>query len=117
MATPNTDTVADAHARSVTGPTVGFCDATTTTTDESVDLSAWAGRYVEIYCEGDDHYVCFSASSAETIETGAQAVGTAAVPIRIYVGQAGVHRLVPRKATFLIYRAVAGTGVIRVVPA
>lgn len=116
MVAPKTSIVAPGQAQSVQGATVGFCDATTSVSDERVDLSTWAGRYVKIYCESADHYFCFSASDTETIETGAQVVGTLAVADRVDQGGQGVHVVVPVNAPILVYRTVSGAGVLRVLP-
>ena len=112
MAAPKNSTVAAAAAQSVQGPTVGFADVTTTTSVESVDLSAWADRYVTIACEDEDHYICFGT----TISLSAGAVGTAGIPRRITKDNEGRDFVVPRNAATLYYRAVSGTGKIRVSP-
>lgn len=117
MASPAaTEIVSDGAAQSVQGPTVGFCDITVSTSEEGVDLTAWAGRYVTIYVETDDAYIAFTTAAANVIVLTAQAAGTVGVPLRVYLGQP-VHLVVPKSAPFLRYRSVASAAsAIRVVP-
>lgn len=116
MTAPSHDAVTESEARTVKGATVGFCDATTSTTTEYVDLSEWAGRYVKIYCETSDHYFCFGAATGFTMDVDAAAVGTLYVPDRVDAGGAGTHVVIPRNKPWLGYRTVSGAGVIRVLP-
>lgn len=116
MTAPNKANVSISAAASVVGPTVGFCDATTSTTDEDVDLTEWAGRYVDIYCETEDHYVYFADATGGAAVLTAQSVGTVAIPARINKAGEGKGFVVPKEAPFLTYRAVTGTGIIRVIP-
>lgn len=117
MAAFPVDAVDDGSARSVQGPTVGFCDATVTSTEERVDLTLYGGRYVTIYFEGDDGYIAFAATNVATIVVTAQAMGTVGVPLRVYQG-VPAHVVVPKAAPFLCFRSVGagGTVVIRVLP-
>lgn len=117
MAAPNRGTVSEAAARSIVGPTVGWSDASTSTTDEEIDLSAWAGRYVRIEVYTADHYICFTDTSGSAITTGVAAtVGTVMVPWTIAAGDS-IQCVVPTSATILVYRTTAATGGIRVSPA
>ena len=107
------DKVASAEAWSVNGPTVGFADVTTSTSDENVDLSTWKGRYVEITTTTAAHYILFDSDGTTTIETGAGAVGDTDIP-GIIAADSSKHMIVPVSNPFLIYRTVSGTGEIRV---
>lgn len=119
MAAYPVDTVDDGSARSVQGPTVGYCDATVTTAEEGVDLSLYGGRYVTIYFEDASGnvasgYVCFHTAASNAIVLTAQAMGTAGVPMRVDRPE---HFVVPKAAPFLRYRGVsAAATLIRVVP-
>lgn len=106
--------VPDGASRSIVGPTVGWCDATTSTSDENVSMSAWAGHYITIEAITADHYIAFSDDPAETIETGAASVNTLAVPRTIPAGQS-IDVVVPKGSYYLIYRTVSGTGILRAV--
>lgn len=108
-------TVPDGAARSVAGPTEGFADVTTSTTAESFDLSAWAGRYVKIYCETQAHYFAFVATAATALNESAATSATAAVVDRLEAGGDGVQVVVPGSHPFLKYKAITGTGTIRVI--
>ena len=102
-------------ANSIAAPTEGWADATTTTTPENIDLTAWAGSYITIECETDDHYVLFDTDGSTTIQAGAQAtVGSGDVPRTIYSGAPNPPMVVPPGKPFLVYRAVAATGTLRV---
>lgn len=117
MATPNRNNVADAHARSVMGGQVGWADVTTSTSEETVDLSAWAGLYVLIECEIDDHYFAFMADAATALDTDAAAVGTVGVPEIVHTGSEGKHRVVPEDRPILRYRTlVSAAASLRVIP-
>lgn len=118
MADPKAGVVTNAEALSVPGATVGFCDADVSTTEETVDLSAYGSRYVKIYSLDADILFSFMETSTGSLDTGAAAVGTAGVPDAIATGAAGVMRVVPKKAPHLRYRTVTGSGAtLRVIPA
>lgn len=106
-------TVPDGASRSIAGPSVGFADVATSTTDESADLSDWAGTYVTIEAFTGDHFFAFSDVTGDTIHTTAAVVGTAMVPRTVKEGTS-VDVVVPRGRPFLTYRTVTGAGVLRV---
>lgn len=117
MATNETKfpTVPAGAAQSVAGPTQGWADASTSTTEEYIDLSAWRGHYVTIEAETVDHYIAFTTAASGTIVTGAAAtVGTALVPRTVVAGQS-IDVVVPKGAPFLVYRTVSATGLLRAV--
>jgi hypothetical protein len=111
----NFPTVPDGAARSVAGPTQGWCDAGTSASEEYINLSAWAGHYITIEAETEDHYVAFTTAAAGTIVDGVAAtVGTALVPRTIYADTPNPPMVVPPGATFLAYRTIANAGVLRI---
>lgn len=114
--TTNFPVVSRGAADSVAAPTEGWADVTTTTTSEEVNLSAYGRRYVYIEATGDDHYIIFTNTSGQAIVTGTAAtVGTAAVPRLVPVGAGrGISVVVPEKYSIMRYRAVSGTGALRV---
>lgn len=117
MATGQTKfpTVPAGAAHSIVGPTQGWCDASTSTSDETIDLSVWAGHYITLEAETADCYVAFTNDATDTIVTGVAAtVGTAMVPRTVSVGVA-VDVVVPKGASIMVYRTVSGTGVLRAV--
>lgn len=118
MATPSrVGTVSPASAATRYGPTVGYADASTSTSQESVDLSAYEGTYVLIWGESADHYCAFAENSSVSMDVDAAALGTAAVPFPVASGAAGaVEFVVPRKRTVLLYRTISGSGTLRVLP-
>lgn len=113
--------VPDGAARSVAGPSEGWADVTTSTTAESIDLSIYAGMYVEIQVEDQAHYVAFVESAATalatgaagTVSSGALTAAAAAVPRKI-PADGSIHRVVPAGAPILKYATLTGTGKIRV---
>ena len=121
-------TVSDGEARSVHGPRFGFCDATTTTAQEYVDLSAYKGKYIKIVAAMADHWVCFGVNATFTMDIDAAAMVAAApgnghayvtfadsVAERVKADDLnGIEVVVPVDAPFLSYRTVSATGEIRV---
>lgn len=110
-------TVSQAAADSVQGSQGGFCDATTSTSEEGLDLSAFAGRYVKIYCETVDHYYTFAPSGVTgVLDETAKSTYTDYVVDRLEFGARGTHEIVPREKPVLRFKAVSGTGKIRIIP-
>lgn len=104
----------DVRARALCGPTEGWCDATTSTATEWVDLSRWAGKLIRIEAETVNHYVAFVATGATAMDVDAATVGTVGVPMTIYFAGGQSHAMfVPKEKPYLAYRAVTGTGVLR----
>lgn len=107
--------VGDGAARSVAAPGPGFADVTTTTTDEVVDLTQYAGVYVRIQVTGDDHYVSFQEATGGTNSTAANALDASGffqdddIPEIIPANEYRDY-VVPRKRPFLTYRSVSTTG-------
>lgn len=112
-------TVADGAARSIAGPTEGWADVTTSTTDEYVNLELYAGRYVTIEATSADHFVLFinesdfEKATPTTITTGAVATVGDPCP-RTVVAGTSIDVVVPSGRTVLVYRTVSGTGKLRV---
>lgn len=46
----------------------GLCDLNVGTTAVSFDLSAWAGQYVEITCDGDDAFYRFAETTGADVD-------------------------------------------------
>lgn len=109
MAKPSQQSIGQAPARAITGPTVGWADDTVSTSAESVDLSEWAGLRVRIEAEGDVVYFAFGTSS-DTLQTGSASVGTAAVAQRVSNG-GWRYRVVPKDRPVLHYKAKDNSGV------
>lgn len=121
-------TTSDGEARTVHGPRFGFCDATTSTTQEYIDLSAYKGKYIKIVVATVDHWVCFGTSASFTMDIDAAAMVAAApgnghgyvtfadsVAERVKADDLnGIEVVVPPDAPFLSYRTVSATGEIRV---
>lgn len=122
-------TVADSEARTVHGPRFGFCDASTSTTAEYLDLRAYRGKYIKIVVSTVDHWVCFGTSATFTMDTDALAMvaGDAEVNADPYPRFAdscaervkaddlnGIEVVVPHEAPYLAYKTVSATGEIRV---
>ena len=112
--------VSQSEADTIQGPTCGLADATTSGTEETMDCSAFAGMYVKVYCEEDDHYFAFSLPTV----TGAVLVTIAATTPTDYVvdrvdkGGPGCFVVVPKEKTLLHYKSVNGSaGVLRVLRA
>ena len=119
MTAPSRATADPQNALSVAGPTVGFCDASTSTTTEYVDLSDYVDRYVTITCETANHYVCFVANDSATLDTDAASLGTENVVFPVIAvdnGGQGVPFVVPKAKPFLAYRTISSTGLLRVHP-
>lgn len=95
------------------GPTQGFCDATTSTTTEYVDLSDWIGRPIRITCETADHYISFGDVTSFTMDVDAATLGSEYVAMPVTT-TAGYDCVVPTGHPFLGYRTISGTGIIRV---
>jgi hypothetical protein len=106
-------------ADSVQGPGLGgLCDLNVGTTAVSFDLSAWAGQYIEITCDGDDAFWRFAETTGATVDvttehaTAATAESTGAnIAGRIFDGQPK-HVMVPTSTSgnvFLRIRAASGT--------
>ena len=116
--------VSSSAARSLTGPTIGWCDDNVDAGDGTkyVDLSEWEGRIVNIYCEVRDIYYCFQREDqvADPINIGAAAVGEENVPGYLKrISDTGdfTRAVVPKSRPILAYRVVSGkNGIIRVLP-
>lgn len=121
--------VSDAEARSVHGPRKGFCDTSTSTTQEYLDLRAYAGKYIKIVVATVDHWVCFGVNQTFTMDIDALAMvaGDSTVNGDPYPRFAescaervkaddlnGIEVVVPPDAPYLSYRTVSATGEIRV---
>lgn len=107
--------VSQGEAQTAMGPVAGICIITgANTTEIEVDVSALAGKYMNIYCEGDDAYYCFfdTASAAATrLVLTAQSTVTFGVPGRLAQGGAGIDRVVPKfqtQVTVVRVRSVTG---------
>lgn len=121
-------TASDGEARTVHGPRFGFCDTSTSTTAEYLDLSAYKGKYIKIVVSTVDHWVCFGVNATFTMDTDAAAMVAASVnnghPFVTFADSVaervkaddlnGIEVVVPVEAPFLAYKTVSGTGEIRV---
>lgn len=95
------------------GPRLGFCDASTSTTPEWLNLSQWAGSYVVITVETVAHYVSFGAATGFLLVVGNTSLGSDAVAYPVAVGEKAyfvVHPSYP----WLAYRTTTDNGLIRV---
>lgn len=112
-------TVSDGAARSLATPGPGFADVTTTTTDEDLDLTQYIGVYIRVQVYGDAHYVSFQADTGGANSAAANALDADGffqdddIPEIIADGDFRDY-VVSRGRPFLTYRAVSGTGAIRV---
>jgi len=96
-------------------PTLGLADVSTSTTQESLDLSQLAGRYVEIFVDVDT-YVAGDTDGTGSITLLAATTPTNLVPAIAYAGVPNAY-VVPEDKPFLLYQTLAGSGFIRVVAA
>jgi hypothetical protein len=96
----------------------GLCDLNVGTTAVSFDLSAWAGQYIEITCDGDDAFYRFAELTTATVDVttehlDAATAGTTGANIagRIF-DRSPKPVMVPTsdsRKVFLRIRAVSGT--------
>ncbi len=105
--------VSAAEAHTVESPVEGFCDASTSTSVEYVDLSSYEGGYVTITVETEDHYIAFGPTNSFTMDVDAATVGTNYVAFPVATGEK-FHCVVHPDNAFLGYRTISGTGIIRV---
>lgn len=105
--------VSEAEARTLEAPSLGYCDATTTTATEYVDLSIWAGGYVTISCETVGHYISFGAATGFTMDVDAATLGSNYVAMPVSTGEK-FHCVVDKEQPFLGYRTISDTGILRV---
>lgn len=140
MSGTNFPVVRPSTADSIAAPTIGWADATCSTTEEYLQLNdvtdgtntgvGWDGSYVTFEAEGDDIYVLFTSDAAETIATGASGTETAMtiggvardvlttaaidVPRTIYQGVPNPPMVIPKGKPILVYRTKsAATATLR----
>lgn len=115
MAEPAYASSTEADAYSIPGATVGA--AVALGAEDTIDLSAYEGRWVKLYSLDDGGLFAFQELDDTTpLETGAAAVGTLAIPDAFDAGADGVHRIVPRKTPLLRHLAQGGGGILRIIP-
>lgn len=105
--------VSEGEARSVESPNLGFCDASTSTTVEYVNLATWAGSYVTVTVETESHYISTGSATGFTMDKDAATLGTAAVAFPVVVGEK-FSFVVDADTPWLGYCTIANTGIIRV---
>lgn len=105
--------VSEGEARSVEAPYLGFCDASTSTTVEYVNLTTWAGSYVTITVETEAHYISFGSATGFTMDKDAATLGTASVAFPVVLGEK-FSCVVDPDTPWLGYCTIANTGIIRV---
>ena len=100
---------------SIPGATVGA--AVALGAEDTIDLTAYANRWVKLYSLDDGALFSFQALGDTTpLETGAAVVGTPAIPDAFDAGADGVHRIVPKNAPQLRHLAQGGGGILRIIP-
>ena len=115
MADPAYAATTTNNAASIPGATVGA--AVALGAEDTIDLSAYKGRWVKLYSLDDGALFCFQEPGDTTpLEAGAAAVGTLAIPDALDQGADGIHRIVPRKTTQLRHLAQGGGGILRIIP-
>jgi hypothetical protein len=94
----------------------GGAQAALTTTETIVDLSAFAGRTVHLYCAEGDIWFCASPdSTAQTLVTaGAQAASATALVADRAAQGAKVPREINPAEPYLVVKMVTGTGTLKV---